>query len=193
MNQVPDSEHIALTCLPGTAIFTVRSLMTNEAHVLPQGMWELEIDDADNESILFRMDPGEDDDDPMHQPRLVKDCLQYKVLRGPGHDGAAQQLVMIKHASGKTIDISLLQRTRQLRSLKLTVDDLTTVQCTAAFLSWPRGGCRIMWSLESVHSSLKLTTYKGNANKWVNNTLATWCSILDKADVPSTVHMLATI
>lgn len=50
----------------------------------------------------------------------------------------------------------------------------------AAILTWPRGGCRVFWSLISVYAALALNLFKGVASRWAFSGFASgaWASFL---------------
>ena len=95
--------------------------------------------------------------------------------------------------SGRNIDLSVLQRTRQLKSVLLSCGSLTKTAFDVAVLSWPRAGCLMMWSLPSVYAKLGLKMYKGSASSWLSHRFPGFCELLDKMNIPSALHMLCII
>ena len=189
MNRVLDKDHVVLECIKGTSMYTVRSTLSTEQFLLPAGRWDIEYDGTD--SIVFCLDEDSDggDDIMMTEPMLVDECLKYRVSRGPGCDGA-QRVEMVHRVSGKTIDISVLQRTRQLKGVLLNCGSLTKTKFDVAILSWPRAGCLILWSLESVYAKLDLKMYNGKAGVWLSHSFRSFCELLDKMNITSSLHML---
>ena len=56
--------------------------------------------------------------------------------------------------------------------------DGTELAFTTYHVTWPRGGCFVMWACQDFYTSLRLVSYKGQGSKWVYESLPSWQAIM---------------
>lgn len=160
-----DADHVFLDVDPVTGRHVLGSLISLERRPLPAGTFELILEEGD--AFIFR----HEDDDGDIAP--VGDFLQLEVLQTPlGDDPVGDREIVWKDGSKPSSKLSALCRRRSLRTLAVRLpptDLVLRLPCACFARPRPGTGCRLMFSLQGLHSALNLSQFDGRSSVWASH------------------------
>lgn len=92
---------------------------------------------------------------------------------------AGERFLVTPRDDGERHIESLTQKMRDFLKggAKLTLDSGSHT-IDVYYLTWPRGGCHLVWSAVDLYDILGMTAYKGERSKWVYGCWARWTELV---------------
>ena len=139
------------------------------------GPYELEFDD---DGFAAAVGTGEDDF------LLMEEWLSRQAYRS---DSGETYIVEQTTEIGRSRPWSLSQMQRDFTSFSAKLQASgAEYEFTLFKLAWPRCGSRMLWSCHEFYKHIGLQSYKGQASKWVYESLEAWTGLLREAGLKDT-------